>query len=276
MRFTGGLGSDIIFGGDGPDVFHEGPVANGTDDLNGEGGIDLVDYSLRTVGVVINHNNLFDDGAPGERDLVDQSVEDMFGSQAADTITANAVANVIRGFAGADTIRGGAGNDTLEGGSGIDTLHGEDGNDTLDTADNTPDVMRCGAGADTLNRDLQDVDATGCETVNSVGKLALAAKGAQVRLSWTHPRSWKQLQTVTLRLKGAGRVVIRPRGEQIAASGKVRLASAKLTHRGGTVSARLKLRVHPSLAGKRLRADVVAVDVRGIKQVEKGAATIRV
>ena len=279
-RFTGGLGLDILNGGNGPDVFHEGPVASGSDDINGEGGIDLVDYSQRTQGVVIDHDFSFDDGAPGERDLVDPSVEDMFGSQAVDHITAGPGPNVIRGFGGGDTIRTGLGNDTLDGGTGVDTLLAEDGDDTLDAADNTPDVMRCGLGTDTLNRDLQDVDATGCETVNSVGTLALAAKGSTLRVAWTHPVSWKQLRRVTVRLKDgrkvAGQVTIRPRGERIDDSGAVHVKRSKLVSRGKTVTAKLTLRYDRKLAGKRLKADVVAVDVRATKQVERNAATLRV
>jgi Ca2+-binding RTX toxin-like protein len=282
-RITGGTGLDILNGLDGPDVFHEGPVASGSDAIDGGGGPDLVDYSERSIGVLVDHDFSFDDGQLGEEDLVNPNVEDIFGSKVADVITtrANNGPNVIRGFGGDDLIRTGGGNDTLDGGTGVDTLQGEDGNDTLDTVDNTPDVMRCGSGtADTLNRDLQDVDATDCEIVNSVGKLALAAKGASLRVSWTHPISWKQLRSVTVRIKDgrkvAGRIVIRPRAEKIAAAGKVEIARGRLSHRGGKVTARLKLRYDATLAGKVLKADVVAVDRNGAKQVERNAATIRV
>jgi len=143
--------------------------------------------------------------------------------------------------------------------------------------DNTADVIRCGSDVggddvDTLTRDLRDVDATGCEIVNGVGTLALAAKGANVKLSWSHPRSWRQLRSVTLRLRGAGKVVIRPRAGSIKASGKVAVARGKLTRNGRTVTARLKLHVP---AGKRLVADVIAVDVRGNRQVERRAAIVK-
>jgi RTX calcium-binding nonapeptide repeat (4 copies) len=281
--FTGGTGLDILNGLGGTDVFREGPVANGSDDINGGDGIDLVDYSERSVGVLIDHDFAFDDGQLGEEDLVDPSVEDIFGSKVADVITTrfNTGPNVVRGFGGDDTIRTGGGNDTLDGGTGVDTLLGEDGDDTLDANDNTADVLRCGTGTDdTLNADLRDDDATGCETINLVGRLALAAKGANVRLSWTHPVSWKQLRHVTLRVKDgrkvAGKVVIKPRAEKIAASGQVEIARSKLTRKGGKVTARLKLRYDAALAGKRLKADVVAADIHGVKQVERNAATLMV
>jgi len=92
--------------------------------------------------------------------------------------------------------------------------------------------------------------------------------------------SWKQLRHVTVRIKDggrvAGRIVIRPRAEKVAASGQVEIARAKLSHKGGKVTARLKLRYDAALAGKRLNADVVAADIHGAKQVERNAATLKV
>jgi hypothetical protein len=290
-RFTGGLGNDVINGLGGTDVFHEGPVASGSDDLNGGAGIDLVDYSQRIQGVLIDHDVSFDDGALGENDRVDPNINDVFGSQATDVITTNAGPNVIRGFGGDDTIRAGGGNDTLDGGTGGDTLHGEDGDDTLDTADNTADVIRCGIGVrDVLNRDLQDVDPTGCETINSVGTLALAPKAlateagktARLRLSWSHPQSWRKLRTVELRLTQnrvpVGEITIRPRAERITADGELKLVRkhTRLTRKGTTVTARLALRLDDSLAGRTLTADVQATDTRGRRQLERKAGSIRV
>ena len=34
-------------------------------------------------------------------------------------------------------------------------------------------------------------------------------------MTWTHPVSWKQLRHVTVRIKDAGKVVVRPRAERI-------------------------------------------------------------
>ena len=126
--------------------------------------------------------------------------------------------------------------------------------------------------------------------MNSVGTLALtpkslAAEGgrvARLRLSWTHPVSWRKLRTVTLRLRlgdeSVARVTVRPRGERLTAAGAVALVrrATRLSHDGQTVTARLALRLDESLAGRRLTADVEAVDTRGREQVERDAATIRV
>jgi hypothetical protein len=168
----------------------------------------------------------------------------------------------------------------LDGGTGSDFLSGGSEDDVIDSADNVGDrEIRCDSGQDTLTRDVRDLDVTGCEVVNSVGTLALAGNAAKLRLSWTHPQSWKQLRTITLKLRHrgeVGRVVIRPRAESVRAAGAVRIKSAKLRHKAGKVTALLALRYDARLVGKRLRADVIAVDRSGAKQIERSAATLRV
>jgi Ca2+-binding RTX toxin-like protein len=279
--FIGGNGNDRLTGLNGPDVFVEGATANGSDTIAGGGGLDLVDYSQRSRRVEVHMEDVArNDGEIGERDLIDPNTNDAFGGSAGDVLVGGAGANVFIGNGGDDALHGNGGNDELVGGAGRDLLAGGSENDRINANDNVADTIRCDGGNDTLIADLRDVDATGCETVQRVGELALAAKGANVRLSWTHPVSWKQLRHVTLRVKDgrkvAGKVVIRPRAEKIAASGQVEIARAKLTNKGGKVTARLKLRYDAALAGKRLKADVVAADIRGTKQVERNAATIRV
>ena len=109
-----------------------------------------------------------------------------------------------------------------------------------------------------------------------------AGETARLRLSWRHPRSWRQLRRIELRVyRGdarVGAVAIRPRGKRIEADGAVRLAgkASRLAHKGKTVSARLALRLDRSLAGERLRLAVAAVDRGGVEQVERRAGSIRV
>jgi Ca2+-binding RTX toxin-like protein len=277
----GGLGNDRLTGLDGTDVFVEGAAPNGSDTIAGGGGQDLVDYSQRSKRVEVHMDDVArNDGELGELDFIDPNTNDVFGGSAGDVLVGGSGANVLIGNAGDDALDGNGGDDELVGGAGGDFLAGGTENDLVNASDNTADTIRCEGGTDTLTADLRDVDATGCETVNLVGQLALAAKGAKLRVSWTHPVSWKQLRHVTVRIKDggkvAGKVVIRPRAEKIAASGKVEIARSKLTHKGGKVTARLKLRYDAALAGKRLKADVVAADVNGTKQVERNAATIKV
>ena len=56
-------------------------------------------------------------------------IENLIGSEYADTLTGNDADNHIFGGAGGDTIRGGLGNDVLDGGLGNDTLIGGGGGD---------------------------------------------------------------------------------------------------------------------------------------------------
>lgn len=290
--FAGGLGNDTMQGLGGPDFFNEGPVPNGADNIQGQAGADLVSYSERTTGVTVDLSSLQrNSGAPGEGDFVDPNTNDVLGTPAVDTLIGASGPNLLVGGGGDDTLRGNGGNDTLRGDLGADSLFGGPGLDVLDTADNIADrIMDCGIDTpDTLNRDLRDVNATGCEVVNSVGVLKLtpkvisaeAGEVANVRLSWTHPKSWKQLRSVTLRLREGGEVVgqvaIRTASGKLEDKGAVRLVrGTKLVRKGKTVSARLALRVAPELADSTLEADVVATDAKGAKQVSRAAGSITV
>jgi Ca2+-binding RTX toxin-like protein len=286
--FTGGLGDDRIDGLGGNDIFLEGAVANGSDTYNGGSGIDLVDYSKRTKPLTVNLDLARNDGEAGERDFLDPNVNDIFGGSAADEITGGSGANVFRGFAGGDTLIGLGGNDNLDGGTGVDTLKGGAADDVLDAVDNTPDTLRCESGQDTLNRDLQDVDATNCEIVNSVGTLELAPKAlvakadapAELQMSWTHPRSWRSLRKLEVQLvrdrETVGEIVIRPRGERISDEGAVTLARGSLVRKGKTVEARLSVELDEQLGGDPLSIDVAATDTRGRTQVQHDAGTLRV
>jgi hypothetical protein len=290
-RFIGGPGNDTITGLGGSDVFHEGSAPNGADSYNGGAGIDLVDYSQRTNRVDVSLDLARNDGQAGEGDLVEPNVNDVFGGSAGDVISGTSGPNALIGNGGIDTLTGLGGDDRLNGGTGVDNLFGGDDNDVIESVDNGPDRIRCGEGEeDTLNRDLQDVDASDCEVVNSVGTLALtpkalaaeAGENAKLRLSWTHPQSWRKLRKVTLRLRlreqVVGRIAIRPRSERISGRGVVDVvrSATRLTRHGKTATARLAFRLDERLAGKTLMVEVEATDTRGRRQLERDAATVRI
>ena len=290
-RFTGGPGNDRLTGLGGSDVFHEGSAPSGSDTIVGGGGIDLVDYSLRTRRVDVRMDDLGrNDGEAGEADFIDPNTNDVFGGSGGDFLVSGAGASVLIGNAGDDALVGNGGDDRINGGAGSDFLSGGADDDLVESLDDVADTIRCEGGQDTLVRDLRDVDATGCETVNSVGTLALtpkvsaveAGKTARLRLSWSHPESWRKLRAVTLRLRVGdrivGRVAIQPRRERIAGAGAVELVrrATRLGHDGQTVTARLALRLDESLAGRTLTADVQATDVRGRRQLERDAGKVRV
>lgn len=130
---TGDMGADTLNGGAGDDTFNEGAAMSDGDVFVGGLGIDTVDYSARTVALVVTMDGLVaDDGESGELDNVSADVENLTGGTQADSITGNALDNVIHG---------GLGDDTL--------LSGLDGDDFLDGDDATlGGTIVCGNGDD--------------------------------------------------------------------------------------------------------------------------------
>ena len=284
----GGPGDDRLNGLDGNDLILTGATADGADEIRGGGGIDTVFYGSRTrpVNATLNFGG-DDDGEAGERDELIGSNEQIIGGSAGDTIRApdgSLAAHAFFGGGGSDTLEGSNGPDTLDGGKQPDTLRGKDGDDTLFANDGERDsTVSCSNGFDTATFDSLDTPFD-CEDRSVVGTLRLApatieaeaGEPARVRLSWRHPQAWRKLRKIELRLfRGpvpVGTVTIRPRAERISADGAAAIVrrQTRLTRKGRTVTARLALRLDPSLAGQTLRAEVEATDTRGARQVERG------
>ena len=93
------------------------------------------------------------------------------------------------------------------------------------------------AGApDSATRDAVETSVRNCES-SQVGKLSLKARGSTVDVSWTHPKAWKKLRSVTVRVlddrREIGTVKINPRADKLAATGAVELGrKSALTPRG--------------------------------------------
>lgn len=113
---------------------------NGVNRVDGGAGIDTVSYlyasTAGATGVTLNLGVLNASGqatASGisGADLI-RNVENITGSNYADTLTGNAAANTLNGSAGNDILNGGAGNDVLIGGAGKDRLTGGAGSDSFD------------------------------------------------------------------------------------------------------------------------------------------------
>ncbi|WP_311268944.1 M10 family metallopeptidase [Sphingobium sp. WCS2017Hpa-17] len=153
-----GIGNDTVYGGDGNDIIQGG---FGADDVFGEGGddvfqvlqgeygdnidggtgidrLDLSDYTADSGATVNLSAGSWDFNPSFGGPYTITGVENVDGTQLADTITGNSVDNVLRGNGGNDTINGGGGNDTMiggsgndifDGGSGIDVAYGEAGDD---------------------------------------------------------------------------------------------------------------------------------------------------
>jgi Ca2+-binding RTX toxin-like protein len=119
-RLQGGLGDDYLNGGVGNDL------------LDGGEGVDVASFSDARSGVVVNLSltGPQDTGGFGIDTLA--SIESLFGSDFADTLTGDGGDNFIRGNGGRDTIDGGGGNDTIHAGDAV-SLSGGDGNDLINT-----------------------------------------------------------------------------------------------------------------------------------------------
>lgn len=124
-RVYGGAGNDVLRGDLGNDRLSGGL---GDDDLRGESGTDTAWYVDSATRVNVN---LTTGLATGEGNDTLSSVEDVYGSRFADTITGDNGSNILVGGQGWDHMRGSQGRDTLFGDAGDDFLYGENGNDRI-------------------------------------------------------------------------------------------------------------------------------------------------
>jgi hypothetical protein len=302
QTFDGNAGDDVL-SGNGDAIYEADRGADGADRINAGRGpdpdTDVVSYAARNgaVHVTIGHGGA-DDGAPGEGDEVTGAVEVVAGSNGNDLLQAlpGSVAPVeLLANGGSDTLVGADGPDLLVATSGrafgreSDRHTAAGGADVVLAANGQPDAIDCGAGIDALDRDRAESQLDGCEGAR-VGRLRLvprvleakAGEVARLRLSWRHPRGWKRLRRIELRLYdgllGVGELTIRPHSSRVSGGGSLRLVrrATRLTRRGKRVTARLALRLGHVLARGRLRAEVEAVDTRGLRQIEYRAGRVLV
>ena len=113
---TGDLGDDGLIGQGGNDTLIGGL---GGDDLIGGSGTDTATYAGALTGVAAS---LAGGGTIGEAagDTF-EDVENLTGSNFADTLTGDDAANTLDGDGGSDELQGGGGSDTLIGDTGTDT-----------------------------------------------------------------------------------------------------------------------------------------------------------
>ncbi|HEU00060.1 MAG TPA: calcium-binding protein, partial [Aurantimonas coralicida] len=124
---NGLAGDDTLYGGDDNDLLFGGA---GGDLLDGGAGIDTASYAFAAAGVTVSL-----DGGTGTGEATGDgfvSIENINGSEFADSITGDGTDNTLNGLGGDDTLNGGSGNDSLNGGDGRDTLIGAAGADHLD------------------------------------------------------------------------------------------------------------------------------------------------
>ena len=160
-------------GGPGNDTFHGNPLNSdlyqaeeGADTYDGGAGgdstvPDSVNYALRTAPVTVTIDDQANDGADGEGDNVQSTIEGVTGGGVDDHLTGNDAANSLVGGPGNDVLAGAGGDDVLNDGdstptvsdgpvstAGNDQLDGGAGDDTLYT-DRGADDIHGGSGFDT-------------------------------------------------------------------------------------------------------------------------------
>ncbi len=122
----GGIGNDTLIGNDANNRLTGGA---GDDNLHGGNGSDTAIYSAASAGVTVNLTLTAAQNTIGAGFDLLESIENVIGSNFADTITGTTAANDLLGGAGNDVILGGSGNDQLNGGAGDDQLNGGSGTD---------------------------------------------------------------------------------------------------------------------------------------------------
>jgi Ca2+-binding RTX toxin-like protein len=128
----GGAGDDTVLGQDGND-FLVGGTGEGNDSLDGGPGTDTISYvSAMVAGVTVDLEAGFATGDINEvgNDAL-LGIENVIGSNLADTVFGNSANNVLFGLGGDDVIAGGDGDDILDGGTGNDSVRGDAGDDLL-------------------------------------------------------------------------------------------------------------------------------------------------
>jgi Ca2+-binding RTX toxin-like protein len=172
-------GNDILVGGAGADILFGGA---GADQLDGGSGIDTAYYIGSVAGVHIDLGAHTASGGDAAGDTL-TGIEQVYGSDAADTLTGDAGANRLWGAGGDDVLTGGGGRDNLQGGAGNDRFV------YLSASDSTGDITTQDAIEDFRSGDKVDVSAIdangagpGNGTFTFLGGGAFTGAGGELRV----------------------------------------------------------------------------------------------
>jgi Ca2+-binding RTX toxin-like protein len=155
---TGNGGGDSLFGGAGADIFDQGTTATALDIIDGGADIDTVDYSKRTLALVVDLTSATPTCGETVATEKDQLVIASTGF--------NTVENVWGSTTAANTLKGDGNANELTGGSAVDSIDGGAGNDTIQSAKAGSTVV-CGLGEDILLQSGATLTAqpTDCEVI---------------------------------------------------------------------------------------------------------------
>lgn len=159
----GDAGANRLEGGDGDDLFI---ATTGADEIVGGAGVDTVSYAGALSGVWAQIGA--GSGIGGFSNGTIQGIENLVGSNHADTLLGDAGDNRLDGGLGNDSLFGNGGADVLVANGGADTLNGGDGADTfvLTPASTSAVVQDFGAGniADVIDLSAFGFDSSGQST----------------------------------------------------------------------------------------------------------------
>ena len=182
VTLNGGLGNDTFSQGTGVATTY----GSGAETLVGGGGIDVVDYSLRTASLTVVMDGKTASGDPtlntnaGEGDVIGTDVMNIKLGSGGGTYTGNAMDNTFTANnAGVSTINGSDGNDTVLEGlnankNGSETFNGGKGVDTMDYSARTAAIVCTMDGATpcgdaTGNTNAGEADYVGTDVENLYG-----------------------------------------------------------------------------------------------------------
>ena len=168
-ELLGGEGADSLFGGEGADVL-DGGIGDdrligglGADSLIGGTGNDWASYEGASEAVSVKLSNGDVSGADALGDTF-SGIENLEGSDFADSLSGDGAANQLTGGKGADELTGKGGDDTLDGSAGGDDLKGNAGKDNLNGGSGD-DNLNGGAGNDSL------VGGEGADAASEKGRI---------------------------------------------------------------------------------------------------------
>lgn len=146
-RIFGLSGNDFIDGGNGNDFIGGGA---GGDFIHGGTGSDTANYKSSDAGITVDFEASIVTGGHATGDTL-SNIENVFGSQFADSLAGNFLENHFEGREGTDRLVGRAGSDTLTGGADTDTFVFEELADHVSNTTSSNTIARyAGATFDTI------------------------------------------------------------------------------------------------------------------------------
>ena len=146
----------------------------GNNTLNGGSGNDTASYQTATAGVTVRLTSTAAQDTVGSGTDILLNIENLAGSNFADTLTGNAADNILAGNAGNDILQGGGGDDQLFGGAGNDILADSAGFDILNGGAGDDTYVVTGSGGS-----IEIADSEGVDTLDASG----AATGVMIDLT---------------------------------------------------------------------------------------------